>query len=178
MIYRILFLFLAIFFNGCFLSSKVDYEDIYNRSKDAVENSEARYYIDNLEFPIAGKYKISSLFGPRKSSYHDGLDIVKAKGVCVKAAHDGIIIRQDNEFSGYGKLIVLKGNEIVTMYAHLDDYYKYYDDWVVKGECIGTLGATGRVTGPHLHFETRIKNSNSKYYPVDPRVFYPKIFNN
>ena len=165
---------LLISLSGCFIfgSQKPD-SYYYLNSKRAVEESQASVYVGQLLWPVEGKTKISSWFGPRSKSFHDGVDIVQKRGVPVLAAHDGVVLRTDNVFRGYGKLIVIKGQGIVTMYAHSDEYYVGFMDEVKKGDVIGILGATGRVTAPHLHFETRILNDKDKYYPVDPLVFYP-----
>jgi murein DD-endopeptidase MepM/ murein hydrolase activator NlpD len=172
---RLILAFIFIFtFSGCSLfTSQKRNLDYYQSSKSAVKESQASSYIGQLLWPVEGKTRITSWFGPRSRSFHDGIDIVLKRGVPVLAAHDGVVLRTDNVFRGYGKLIVIKGQSLVTMYAHLDEYYVGFMDEVKRGDVIGILGASGRVTAPHLHFETRILNDKEKYYPVDPMVFYP-----
>ena len=71
----------------------------------------------------------------------------------------GVVIYSDNGIRGYGNMIVLAhGDDIFTVYAHNSKNKVDKGDRVDKGETIALIGNTGRSTGPHLHFEIRVKN--------------------
>ncbi|WHH61089.1 peptidoglycan DD-metalloendopeptidase family protein [Petroclostridium sp. X23] len=107
---------------------------------------------------------LTSRFGSRWGSQHTGIDIAGAIGTPVTAADGGKAIFAGASGSGYGNLIIIDhGNGYQTYYAHLNTIKIKKGDSVYKGQNIATVGATGKVTGPHLHFEVR-KNGS----PIDP----------
>jgi len=70
-------------------------------------------------------------------------------------------------FGGYGKHVIIDhGNNISTVYAHLDKVFVYKGQKVKMGDVLGSEGSTGWATGPHLHFEIRVYG-----IPVNPKVF-------
>ena len=123
-------------------------------------------------WPVHGR--ISSHFGkrpcpfPGKPRFHQGVDIAADKGEPVSAAAEGNVV-SCGWYGGYGKSITLNhGSGYVTRYAHLKKIYVRAGQPVKKGEKIGTVGSTGRSTGPHLHYEVRFQGN-----PVDPERFLP-----
>ncbi len=122
------------------------------------------YYI----WPTTGK--ISSGFGGRNvsvgSSNHKGLDIANKTGTDVCAADSGTVIYAGFlDGSGYGNVVKIEhDNGDLTYYAHLSQILVSAGDRVCQGQLIARMGATGNVTGPHLHFELRPSGGN----PVDP----------
>ena len=103
---------------------------------------------------------VASPFGNRfhpvlkKYILHTGVDFV-AKYIPLRAAKDGVVSFAGN-MSGYGKIIIIKhSNGYETRYAHLSVISTKVGEHVNKGDLIGKTGASGRVTGPHLHFEIR-----------------------
>ncbi|MBQ3437086.1 MAG: M23 family metallopeptidase, partial [Fusobacterium sp.] len=85
---------------------------------------------------------------------HTGVDL-KAKYIPLRAAQDGVVSFV-GYMNGYGKIIIIKHNSgYETRYAHLSVMSTKVGERVKKGELIGKTGASGRVTGPHLHFEIR-----------------------
>jgi murein DD-endopeptidase MepM/ murein hydrolase activator NlpD len=110
-------------------------------------------------WPVPHFYKVSSSFGPRGRRHHDGIDIPAPKGTPVVAVDTGVVIYSDNGIRGYGNMIVVAhGDDIFTVYAHNKKNNVDKGDRVEKGEVIAQIGNTGRSTGPHLHFEIRVKN--------------------
>jgi len=110
-------------------------------------------------WPVNGY--ISSRFGKRGSKYHSGIDIVAKKGTPVRAASSGVVVYSDDRIKGYGNMIVIKHKDgFHTVYAHNDKNIVDVADKVKRGEKIASVGETGKVTGPHLHFEVR-KNKKS-----------------
>ncbi|MDD2482075.1 MAG: M23 family metallopeptidase [Lutispora sp.] len=117
-------------------------------------------------FSTPTRGSITSRFGRRWGRLHEGIDIAAPVGTAVKAADGGEVI-----FAGtsgtYGKLIkVDHGGGFVTYYGHLSKINVKVGAKVYKGQNIGSVGNTGRSTGPHLHFEIR-KNGS----PVNPSKY-------
>jgi len=121
-----------------------------------------------LVWPVVGR--ITSPFGRRYNSIHTGIDIAAPVGTPVLAADSGTVTKSQSSLGGYGQVIFIDhgGGSLVTVYAHLSKRLVGVGAVVEKGQEIGKVGSTGRSTGPHLHFETRINGT-----PVDPIQFYP-----
>lgn len=110
-----------------------------------------------------GKVPINSFYGEkhpfRKNRPHQGLDFGAKRGATVKAAQKGKVLIADAKSlnSRYGKAVLIDhGHGYQTLYAHLDGFYVEAGQSVEPGQPIGKVGSTGRVTGPHLHFELLI----------------------
>ncbi|MFN2226495.1 MAG: LCP family protein [Anaerolineae bacterium] len=85
---------------------------------------------------------------------HKAIDIANVTGTPVRAADAGYVVLAGRDTGGYGnQLVIDHGNGYLTRYAHLNSLLVQAGDSVQKAQQIGTLGATGRATGPHLHFE-------------------------
>ncbi|WP_054939010.1 M23 family metallopeptidase [Paenibacillus ihuae] len=107
---------------------------------------------------------ITSSFGYRSdpfegsSAYHSGIDIAGSIGDPVYAAMDGEVTASE-QMGARGKYIIIKHtNGLETWYMHLNGMTVTVGDKVNKGQQIGTLGNTGRSTGPHLHFQVVKQN--------------------
>jgi len=113
---------------------------------------------------------ITSPFGPRWGTNHNGIDISRGVNDPIVAAFDGVVtaVGYDNERGNYVIIdSVVNDENVQTRYQHLVDnsIVVNIDDTVVAGQSIGTMGTTGFSTGIHLHFETR---TGSSVTPVDP----------
>jgi murein DD-endopeptidase MepM/ murein hydrolase activator NlpD len=108
---------------------------------------------------------VLSKFGPKGQGLsNDGVNIAAPKGSPVVAASNGIVVYAGNEMKGFGNLVLIRHQGgWVTAYAHLDRTLVAKDAVVAKGDMIGTVGKTGNVASPQLHFETRFKDK-----PIDP----------
>ena len=103
-------------------------------------------------------------FGPRGATFHPGLDLVAPKGRRVRAAASGCVDSAHRDSGGYGKLVVLRhGQGMTSWYAHLSRIGVRRGQCVAAGATLGRVGSTGRSTGPHLHFELRLRGA-----AVDP----------
>lgn len=142
-------------------------------SRQAVLQSRARHYIGQLGWP-AKVSEISSTFGKRWFSFHEGIDIRGPIGTDILAAHDGQVVYSDDQLRGYGNLVIVRGEGLLTVYAHNDRNRVRVGEAVSRGEHIADLGQSGKATGPHLHFEVRIQDNQGKYAAVDPLVFYDR----
>ena len=124
-------------------------------------------------WPVRGL--VTSPFGTRMSPYgegremHPGIDISARYGVPVTAGGSGEVIFAGRD-PGYGSLIIVDhGGHLDTLYGHLSALYVREGQRVRGGQAIGAVGATGRATGAHLHYEVRINGA-----PVDPRRYLAK----
>jgi murein DD-endopeptidase MepM/ murein hydrolase activator NlpD len=114
-----------------------------------------------LIWPVSGP--VTSPFGPRWGSFHQGIDIGVPTGTPIAAAAAGTVIYCGWE-SGYGNLVVIDhGGSLATAYGHQSSIAVSCGQHVEQGQTIGYVGCTGHCFGPHLHFEVRINGS-----PVDP----------
>ena len=112
-----------------------------------------------FKWPVPHFFKVSSQFGPRGRKHHDGIDIPAPRGTPVISVDAGVVIYSDNGIRGYGNMIVIAhGDDIFTVYAHNRKNKVDKGDKVNQGQMIAEVGNTGRSTGPHLHFEIRVKN--------------------
>ncbi|MEM9424284.1 MAG: M23 family metallopeptidase [Spirochaetota bacterium] len=117
---------------------------------------------------------VSFLFGPNLDPIsrgrwylHRGLDIAGPPGTVLVAAAGGKVVEVDYSPTGYGNYVIIKHKYgIYTLYAHQQRVFVRVGDIVSQGDTLGLLGATGRVTGPHVHFEVRIGSQI-----VDPIVY-------
>lgn len=116
------------------------------------------YKIDLRHFTMPTTSRvITSNFGSRWGRQHKGLDIKVYVGDTIRAAFSGKVRIVRYEAGGYGKYIVIRHNNgLETIYGHLSEQLVEENQEVRSGEVIGLGGNTGRSTGSHLHFETRL----------------------
>jgi len=91
-------------------------------------------------------------FNDQPRNPHNGVDIAAPKGTPVIAAAAGQVLDVGDYFFSGNTVIVDHGSGFLTLYAHLSEVVARWRDPVVRGQLIGKVGSTGRVTGPHLHF--------------------------
>jgi murein DD-endopeptidase MepM/ murein hydrolase activator NlpD len=119
-------------------------------------------------WPVEGRLmgafgRRSDPFSGEGTEFHTGVDISAPPGTPVRATADGIVVSAGWS-GGYGRLVVIDhGGGTQTYYAHLSRFYVQTGQEVRGGELVGAVGATGRVTAPHLHYEVRIGGA-----PVNP----------
>ena len=118
-------------------------------------------------WPVKGE--ITGHFGERldpfsgEGAFHAGMDIASHYGDQVRATADGVVSVVDQR-AGYGRLVVIDhGFGVTTWYGHLSGFNTQTGMHVKRGDVVGYEGASGRSTGPHLHYEVRIYNT-----PVNP----------
>jgi murein DD-endopeptidase MepM/ murein hydrolase activator NlpD len=122
--------------------------------------------------PVDGEVELASTFGVRNDPFtgspamHTGLDVQGETGRPVRATADGTVTTAGWS-GGYGKTVdVDHGNGISTRYGHLSAIDVHVGQSVRIGQIVGKIGSTGRSTGPHLHYETRVRGE-----AVDPQKF-------
>lgn len=123
-----------------------------------------------IVWPVLGVITLEFAQSSSFQIFHTGIDIANAQGRVgdpITPMMDGTIIYAGEISWGYGKHIIIDhGDNITTVYAHLDRIFVYKGQTVKVGDTIGHMGTTGWSTGPHLHFETRVFG-----IPVNPRAF-------
>jgi murein DD-endopeptidase MepM/ murein hydrolase activator NlpD len=122
--------------------------------------------------PVIGEVEFTSGFGVRSDPFlgrpamHTGLDFRAATGDPVRATANGKVV-SSGWAGGYGRMVEIDhGNGLSTRYGHLSEINVKVGDVIKIGQVIGAVGSTGRSTGPHLHYETRIDGD-----AVDPQKF-------
>jgi murein DD-endopeptidase MepM/ murein hydrolase activator NlpD len=122
--------------------------------------------------PVVGEVEFTSGFGVRSDPFlgrpamHTGLDFRAATGDPVRATANGKVV-SSGWMGGYGRMVEIDhGNGLSTRYGHLSEIHVKVGDVIKIGQVIGAVGSTGRSTGPHLHYETRIDGE-----AVDPQKF-------
>ncbi len=130
-------------------------------------------------FSIPRVDEITSPFGTRRvfnevlQSQHRGLDIDGRKGTPIIAANDGqVVLVADNFFYVGNAVFIHHGQQLYTMYFHMNEVDVRKGQAVRRGQRIGSVGRTGRVTGPHLHFSVKLRG----WYidPVDVLAYRPE----
>ena len=147
---------------------------IYTNWDNGGVNRVTGYAPANLKIDLRGfamptpSRVITSKFGPRWHRQHQGLDIKVYIGDTIRAAFDGKVrvVRYDR--NGYGNYVVIRHpNGLETLYGHMSKHLVVDDQIVRAGEPIGLGGNTGRSTGSHLHFETRLVGK-----AIDPALMF------
>ena len=104
-----------------------------------------------------------------KGRKNDGINIKASLGTNIKAADKGVVAYAGNELKGFGNLVLIKHSDgYITAYAHADKLYVKKGQKVLRGEKIATVGKTGSVNTPQLHFEVRAGKK-----AVNPRKYLP-----
>jgi murein DD-endopeptidase MepM/ murein hydrolase activator NlpD len=117
--------------------------------------------------PASGE--ITSGFGPRWGTEHEGIDIGAAAGAPVRAAADGVV-RKASWYGGYGNAVIIDhGDGVSTLYGHNSELSVKPGERVQAGQTIAKVGSTGDSTGPHLHFEVEVDGRK-----VDPAPWLRK----
>ena len=133
-------------------------------------NTQKLYIKHPLAYPM--KSKITSAFGNKRlfngmlKSYHSGTDFRAKKGTPIRAVGAGRVVLVKKRFFAGNSVIIDHGEGIYTGYYHMSHFKVHKGQLVHKGEILGLAGATGRVTGPHLHFSVRVNGVQ-----VDPIQF-------
>jgi murein DD-endopeptidase MepM/ murein hydrolase activator NlpD len=103
-------------------------------------------------------------FGPRGARFHSGVDYTAARGTAIAAAGAGEVTYAGALAGGWGRVVTIgHGADVRTMYAHLSSIRVRVGQRVEAGETIGLVGSSGNASGPHLHFEVRVRGA-----AVDP----------
>ena len=144
--------------------SKEALKRIARESREAKKicNTITPYSFWSKKFIYPMKSKITSSFGNRRvfngslKSYHSGTDFRAKTGTLIRAVNDGKVVLVKNRFFAGNSVIINHGEGIYTGYYHMSKFKVKRGQIVNQGDILGLAGATGRVTGPHLHFSARV----------------------
>ncbi len=133
---------------------------------DALVSGDAPGFKQPLEGIITSLFGHRRFFNGQPRSPHSGLDIAAETGTPVAAAGAGVVTLADDLYFNGNTVFVDHGQGLITMYCHLSETTVAVGDSVVQGDIIGLVGATGRVTGAHLHWTVSLNGNR-----VDPPTF-------
>lgn len=128
----------------------------------AANGSLLSYDGGQFKWPVASYTRISSDYGMRPhptlgvDRFHSGIDLASPTGTAIFAAYDGKVVAASYSSSMGNYVMIDHGDSLYTIYMHASKLYVKTGDIVVRGETIAAVGATGRTTGPHLHFSVRL----------------------
>lgn len=160
-------LVITLFLGGCGLGGMI----APNPYREHIEAA-LRRHRGELLWPLDRQHqRITSNFGKRRWSFHEGTDIAAPGGSPVYAAHSGTVV-SSGYVHGYGNIIVIRGDGLLTVYGHNKKNLVRKGRRVGKGQKIALVGSTGNATGNHLHFEVRPRVPGGRWAAVDPLAFY------
>ncbi|MBS1141259.1 MAG: Peptidase [Proteobacteria bacterium] len=116
--------------------------------------------------PLSSRFGLRRIFNGQPRNPHAGLDVAVGTGAPIIAPADGIVANVGNYFFNGNTVFIDHGQGLITAYMHLSRIDVRAGQVVKKGIPLGAVGATGRVTGPHLHWAVILNNT-----PVDPELF-------
>ena len=162
--------------NSDLLAPEIEQEEIERLTQVMSGFTPERYWINSLSLPAAAA--MNAVFGTLRSynggeynRYHRGVDFAGAPGTSVLAAADGNVVLVDRLPLRGNTTIIDHGWGVFTLYAHQQETLVQANERVDSGQVIGTVGSTGRSTGPHLHWELWLNGVT-----VDPLQWVREIF--
>lgn len=162
--------------NNDLLAPAVEEEEIERLTQLMSGFSPDRYWVNSLSLPAAAAMNavygtLRSYNGGEYSRYHRGVDFAGAPGTSVLAAADGTVVMVDRLRIRGNSTIIDHGWGVYTLYAHQQETLVQLGEVVASGQVIGTVGSTGRSTGPHLHWELWLNGVT-----VDPLQWVQEVF--
>lgn len=123
-------------------------------------------FIKPVDGPFSSPFGLRRFFNKQPRKPHSGLDIAAPEGTMIKAPADGKVINTGDYFFNGNTVFIDHGQGLITMFCHMNSIDVKEGATVKQGDVIGTVGMTGRVTGPHLHWSVSLNNTR-----VEPKLF-------
>lgn len=126
-------------------------------------------FMKPVEGPYSSPFGLKRFFNGEPRNPHSGLDIAAPTGTPIKSPAAGRVVLTGNFFFNGNVVYVDHGQGVISMFCHLDTISVQEGDNLHKGQTLGKVGATGRVTGPHLHWSVSLNNAR-----IDPMLLLPQ----
>ncbi|MDQ1298846.1 MAG: hypothetical protein QG558_1385 [Campylobacterota bacterium] len=147
---------------------KAEAEKIYKRITP--ERYWNKPFIRPIDSITTSEYGSARTYNGVLKSYHGGVDFRAKTPLPILAANDGVVVLVKDRYYAGGTIIIDHGEGVYSCYFHLSQFDVKIGDPVIQGQNIGLSGATGRITGPHLHFGLMLQGIQS-----DPIEFMAQI---
>ncbi|OBQ57692.1 hypothetical protein SP90_00760 [Halodesulfovibrio spirochaetisodalis] len=132
-----------------------------------VERMWDRGFLRPVNGGVSSEFGVQRFFNGKPRKPHSGIDLRGKTGTPIKACADGVVRIADDHFFSGNSIYIDHGQGVVSVYCHLSKFLVKEGEPVKKGQVIGKVGATGRVTGPHLHFTLKVAGVS-----VDPMPLF------
>ncbi len=120
---------------------------------------------------FTGSFGLKRFYNNKPRRPHSGMDIAAPRGTPIKVSAPGKVILTGDFFFAGNTVFVDHGQGLISMYCHMDSISTQLGHHLKQGEVLGTVGSTGRATGPHLHWSVYLNNT-----VVNPALFIPKSY--
>jgi len=157
--------------------SQKELDRIYRERREIMDAKKIKYdsypdynFIIPVEGIVTGVYGTQRYYNGIKGNYHNGHDIAADTGTPIYAPSNGKIILTGHYFYNGKFVMVNHGNNLISLFLHMDDIHVTEGSLVKKGQIIGSVGNTGLSTGPHLHWSVLLNNNY-----VDPLALVNNI---
>ncbi len=117
---------------------------------------------------LSSRYGVARVLNGQPRSPHAGLDVAISTGTPITASADGTVLDADDYYFCGKTLFIDHGNGLITMHCHLSEFIAKVGETVKQGQRVALSGATGRATGPHLHWSVYLNGVS-----VEPELFLP-----
>ena len=120
--------------------------------------------------PLSSPFGLRRFFNDQPRNPHSGIDIAAPEGTDIVMPSDGIIIDTGDYYFNGKTVFIDHGQGMISMLNHMSKITAKTGDMLQRGDKIGEIGSTGRVTGPHLHWSLSLNEAR-----VDPMLFLPEM---
>ena len=149
---------------GRIVRERAEMDQVFANFKTGLQTDTA--FKPPVDGPMSSSFGLRRILNDQPRSPHSGMDIAAPEGTPVYAPSAGIVAATGDYFFNGNTVLVDHGHSLITMYCHLSKIAVKSGEWIDKGQLIGRVGATGRVTGPHLHWGVSLNNAR-----VNPALF-------